>query len=669
MELTHGVRCIKGETHSLITLMRLNTRWATRSVAATSYSKKSAFVSYYDDEDPLIASFRHLNEYLEGIYDLHDVDCVRYVTPFHHIITSEQGSGPLTSAALGSLSKFALYGFFSCHFPRVKDAMLLVADSISRCVFEETDWESDELILMKLLELSTLSFRCNAANLLSIDAAWDIYCTCISIYNHYRASKILKNEAETALLHLTLNVFTRASDMVKQIHNTSETSKDDFDSFDSKAIKSIHDYSEFRNDVINLPIDTTKGSRSHVQFTLSQPTGIAILMLKIIKVLSEMLNTSKSKNNDSVKFGLQLINVALEAGDTSLSTIAPLVDVLRNDICRHLLRATQSEDLNVFSLSLRVVFNLFMSIKDHMKVQLEVFLTSVHLRLLDQSSNISSTSAAVAASAARDELILESLLEFCREPALMQDLYTNYDCDVQCTNLFDAIINTLCRRSTLEIPKVDRDWNQLAISSAKLSTPSVALLGNSISSDKNKQVRLTILHKLAFDGLLAVVHSMAGKLHIHDKQSLDSQGCLANHDEEYDLSTERDHGKNEILLEKEIDKWCEVQVDRESLTQEDFEVYSLVTNNAPYSPINLNKRNDSQFFPADSTLSSPLQSSSISSSPLVFRAGSRQRRHSESSCSSINSGNIVDRENECTSNQESRAKSTEVGTAFSIVCY
>jgi golgi-specific brefeldin A-resistance guanine nucleotide exchange factor 1 len=51
-------------------------------------------------------------------------------------------------------------------------------------------------------------------------------------------------------------------------------------------------------------------------------------------------------------------------------------------VCRHLLRASQSDDLAVFSLALRVVFNLFVSIKDHMKVQLEVFLTSVHLRLL-----------------------------------------------------------------------------------------------------------------------------------------------------------------------------------------------------------------------------------------------------------------------------------------------
>ena len=57
------------------------------------------------------------------------------------------------------------------------------------------------------------------------------------------------------------------------------------------------------------------------------------------------------------------VNIALESGGPSLGSIVPLVEVLRGDVCRHLLRATQSDDLAVFSLALRVVFNLFVSIK------------------------------------------------------------------------------------------------------------------------------------------------------------------------------------------------------------------------------------------------------------------------------------------------------------------
>jgi hypothetical protein len=36
------------------------------------------------------------------------------------------------------------------------------------------------------------------------------------------------------------------------------------------------------------------------------------------------------------------VNIALESGGPSLGSIVPLVEVLRGDVCRHLLRATQS---------------------------------------------------------------------------------------------------------------------------------------------------------------------------------------------------------------------------------------------------------------------------------------------------------------------------------------
>ncbi|CAM9639031.1 unnamed protein product, partial [Discosporangium mesarthrocarpum] len=63
--------------------------------------------------------------------------------------------------------------------------------------------------------------------------------------------------------------------------------------------------------------------------------------------------------------------------------------------------------------------------------------TSVHLRLLDGAGY----------GPEQQELALESLLEFAREPALMLDLYINYDCDVQCTNLFETVCHALARHA------------------------------------------------------------------------------------------------------------------------------------------------------------------------------------------------------------------------------
>lgn len=454
MENIDGVSCIKGEIHSIMTLMRLSTRWSNAKNTRSTQLEESPFVN----------SYRRLNEYLEGLFDLSEVDCVKYLTPFHEVIVSDQASGPLTSAALSSVCKFAMFGFLSTKNPRSEQGISLVAQCISKCIFEETDWESDEVILMKLLELSTLTLRCDASKLLSVSAAWDIYSTCLSIHNQYRASKILRSEAETALRHLTQSTFSRAHNLLKLSDETTSPSTQ-FDEID----------------LANRSWDAVSQT-----YTFDGTVGVTLLLCNIMSVLSNLMNL-QTENAVRVKFSLSLVNIALEAGGPTLSLMLPLVDILKGDVSRHLLRATQSEDLEIFSLALRVVFNLFMSIKNHMKVQLEVFLTSIHLRLLQhhQSTFLGQ---------AKQELTLESLLEFCREPSLMQDLYTNYDCDVQCTNLFDAIITVLCERCQ----------PQRAIRSDVDTS-------NGLPSEVDVNGKATITNRLALAGVSSILHAVATK--------------------------------------------------------------------------------------------------------------------------------------------------------------
>lgn len=611
MELIHGVSCIKGEIHSIITLMRLNTRWSTNKTFM-----RPTRDSFFGEEEPLIENFRKLNTYLEGVCDLQDVDSVTYVLPFHNLIVSEQAGSSLTSAALSSLSKFALYGFFAPHYPRIKEAMSLIAKSISHCVFEETDWESDELILMKLLELSTLCYRCQASVLLSAESAWDVFSTCKSIHEHYRASKILKNEAESALVHLTLNVFSRASHMALKFGITKEIF---LNTVDKKAC------------------------------FLADVQGITLILLNIVKTISSMME----QNAESVKMALTLINVALEAGGLTLSSIDPLVDALCNDICRHLLRITQSDDLAIFSCALRVVFNLFMSMKDNMKVQLEVFLTSVHLRVLNGSN-----------AQAREELTLESLLEFCREPSLIQDLYINYDCDVRCTNLFDSIVHVLCKRSTLNIVR----------KSASADSEGPVAYSEKKSSPSN---RITIIHRLAFEGLVAILHGMAAKAEKSISQRRESPESCGTAENFVCLPLPVTEGED--VMESEIDKWCEDMSDTDLLSHDETDMYHAygvgsqvrgavlpVTpgGKASSRPDAVRRGHSGQPFSV-SHASSPSQAwmrvggedSSDHSLDGTSSSFGRERNNSETSLSIL-----VDRENEITHSMIERVKRAEVRT-------
>lgn len=603
MEALQGVNCIKGEIHSLITLLRLNTRWSGK--AYNRGLKGDSLV----EEDPVTDNFRELNEYLDGHYDLQTVDCVKYVHPFYSIVVSEHTGCALTSAALSSLSKFALYGFFAPQYPSVVEAMILVAKSISHCIFEETDWESDELILMKLLELATLCFRNQGSSLLSVESAWDVYSTCKSIYEHYRASKILKNEAETALVHLTLNIFARASHMT-----------------------------------LKAGIALEQGSRSIDPKTclISEPMGITLMMLNVVRLQSSMLEQS----SEAVKLALNLINVSLESGGSALNLFQPIVRAFCNDICRYLLRATQSDDLIVFASSLRVVFNLFMSMKDNMKVQLEVFLSSVHLRLLSYP-NVQ----------AKEELALESLLEFCREPTLMQDIYINYDCDVQCTNLFDTILQTLCKRATFEVGK-GRDGSSRSESKRIINA----------RNNRNDR-KVTIIHRLAFEGIAAILHSMASKA-VNSRYKQRHQDRIHGQSTNEFVHISHPYIESEDIIELEIDKWCEDMSDTDLLSRDDFEVYSA--NN----PNNSSRPGSSMLFGRNSpgkvkSIDASNRKISLSPAPAVGQAWAKvatmaisdSSQHSADGNSerlSESGVNFIDRENELTHSMMERAKKAEV---------
>ena len=83
---------------------------------------------------------------------------------------------------------------------------------------------------------------------------------------------------------------------------------------------------------------------------------------------------------------LSLINIALEAGGEALGASPPLVNTLQGELCKHLLHNSQTDEPTILSLTLRVVFNLFSSIKDHLKVQLEVFPEFRQLIVLDSNT-------------------------------------------------------------------------------------------------------------------------------------------------------------------------------------------------------------------------------------------------------------------------------------------
>ena len=188
-----------------------------------------------------------------------------------------------------------------------------------------------------------------------------------------------------------------------------------------------------------------------------------------------------------------MLNTVLETAGEHLGLHNDIIELIQGDLCKFLLQSSQTNDPILLSLVLRTIFNMFCSVKGHLKVQFEVFFTSIHMGIVESNS----------ATNPQKELALESLLDFCREPVLMVDLYTNYDCDVHCTNLFEVLTTSLCKGASPQSQQEGSNGGSGSRSGGGGSGGS----GSSGGSGDNS-TSLTTLHVLAFESLLEVLNSI-----------------------------------------------------------------------------------------------------------------------------------------------------------------
>ena len=421
----------------------------------------------------------------------------------------------------------------------------------SRTVVGTMMLHDDEQVVLKLLELSALVVRCSlhpSEPLVSTDLILGLLDTCLHVSHRAKqASPLLKSAAADSLGQIVLQVFSAITSPTRASAWGRSNTMDTADTQDQDAVQFAQQYrnnTAVSND--DMEDDAETSPLLHTR---------KAILLKLTNLLNPQLN-----NDATCATSLTLMNMAFETLREDFTE--PEIAILQDDFCKYLLQWSTTHDLMILNLTLRVIFNLFQSMRNHLKVPLEVFLTSVHLRILDPTSSATNE---------EREVALESLLEFCQEVALMQDIYLNYDCDISCTNLYEAICTTLgrvaCADGTNKPVVLQSSGTTLPTTVESITTnssdhqspaaiamgnfrsqPSVRHLGGKpgtgasdadsmisdlsshggasaagggksvaapASSQPQTQIPLNILNKLALDGILAILDSIFRRCQSH----------------------------------------------------------------------------------------------------------------------------------------------------------
>lgn len=204
-------------------------------------------------------------------------------------------------------------------------------------------------------------------------------------------------------------------------------------------------------------------------------------ILELLRVLINVLDPNDQQHTDSTRLvALGTLNTAFEEAGTVIANFASLKALVIDPGCKFLFQLARSENMSILQSTLRTISTIFVTTRKHLKLQQELFLAFTIDRLAfplpgqsargpkkgqypsprpgtpstaqntedgkSDNEKIHAPSSKVHAPPARGEirdLILETLNHIADQPSFMVDLYTNYDCDINCENLFERLIDFL----------------------------------------------------------------------------------------------------------------------------------------------------------------------------------------------------------------------------------
>ncbi|KAM6956606.1 Golgi-specific brefeldin A-resistance guanine nucleotide exchange factor 1 [Aplochiton taeniatus] len=556
-----NIYIVQGEICTVVGAIKRNSRWNTHTPLD-------------EEQDPLLNSFSQLKEILNSIKELSDVEPNIFLRPFLEVVRSEDTTGPITGLALTSVNKFLSYGLIDAYHEEAAEAIENMADAVTHARFVGTDPASDEVVLMKILQvLRTLLLTPVGAHLTN-ESVCEIMQSCFRICFEMRLSELLRKSAEHTLVDMVQLLFSRLPQFkeepksfvgtnmkklkmraggmsesskwkkqkrsprpprhmvrsascqmdaasptsalsnnltgsvpfVEQGSSSSSlpvsdgsgssisspsptdsgldtcskaTSREDLTDLEqsssapntpgaepsrldtqseggqveraeSASVESIPEVLEDGDSVAESQSDAASVhdmdyvNPRGVRFTQStQRDGASIIpyglpcLRELYRFLISLTNPHDRHNTDAMMhMGLQLLTVALEAAN--MAPYPSLLSLVKDELCRHLFQLLSVERMNLYAASIRACFLLFENMRLHLKFQLEMYLK----KLMDII-----TSENMKMPYEMKEMALEALVQLCRLPSFVTELYINYDCDFYCSNLFEDLTKLLSKNA------------------------------------------------------------------------------------------------------------------------------------------------------------------------------------------------------------------------------
>ena len=237
-------------------------------------------------------------------------------------------------------------------------------------------------------------------------------------------------------------------------------------------------------------IDLTQHSEQNAdEVAIIKPYSLPSIR-ELFRVLVDLLQPHNRLHGDTLRvMALRIIDVALEVAGPSIAKHPSLATLAKDDLCRYLFQLVRSENMALLNESLRVAGTLLATCREVLKLQQELFLSylvaCLHPRVeiedeldidpalyegVPKTPKLVRPAASPQASSGRStpvpikerqklgleggsrkpdarEAMVESIGALSRMPSYLVELYINYDCEVDRSDLCEDLIGLLSRNA------------------------------------------------------------------------------------------------------------------------------------------------------------------------------------------------------------------------------
>ncbi|PIN23786.1 Guanine nucleotide exchange factor [Handroanthus impetiginosus] len=133
---------------------------------------------------------------------------------------------------------------------------------------------------------------------------------------------------------------------------------------------------------------------------------------------------------------LELLKILLENAGAVFRTSERFLDAIKQYLCLSLLKNSASSLMIVFQLSCSIFISLVSRFRGGLKAEIGVFFPMIVLRVLENVAQPNFQ---------QKMTVLRFLEKLCDDSQILIDIFLNYDCDVNASNIFERMVNGLLK--------------------------------------------------------------------------------------------------------------------------------------------------------------------------------------------------------------------------------